>query len=377
MRRVALLDRIRNSNFIIKPKAYWNYDTMRYNFNVDIDISNEYNGKHNVGDVHKNNSNQEYVIVGICGRASGGAPLFTIEFLNTKYQTYVTGSNMSDGTIKDHFEPNVCGAGWIGYGDFRKSKDYSHWRSLIKRLFYKKHKSHKHYRGVNIDERWLDFGIFQEDITKLKGFDRELFETDEIVMDKDIGCYNLDENIYSPDTCEFIPREINDKIQLKHQDFIKYSYHNMIEFIHYNKTYVEETLKISAKGVNLVLTGKKVNHKGWVVEKVEPEEISFEYLMSLDEQVNNIKREYEDIIKYYHKRKFKATNHKTNKIYYCHNGGIFARFFDLTSGNISQCLNGHKDRYRGWEFELVNNFPSKINELNYVKYFEKTYGELI
>lgn len=285
--------RIDISSFKREPKIYLNKKTNKYNYIEDSVIS--YRGKYKKGVKLKNKDNDEYIIKGVCGCKNDGRKVFIAEFIDTKFQIHITGNQINSGNIKDFFKPSVCGVGYLGYGDFYKSSDYSHWRSLIKRVYDKTHKSYINYKDAKICDRWLCFENFQNDLPRIKGFDRGKFENDEIVLDKDIGCYNLDYDIYKIDTCQYISRILNDKIQLKHQRFMEFKYHKgdiNITFIHYNKTYLLDKLNLRPNGINRALDELDKNYKGWSISTFTPKDIWLKYIKDMDTKVESIAEKY-------------------------------------------------------------------------------------
>lgn len=82
----------------------------------------------------------------------------------------------------------------------KQNKAYTVWSGIIRRCYSKKsHKRQPTYIGCSIDENWLDFQVFADWYEK--------FAIDNYCLDKDILIKG--NKLYSPDTCTFIPQEIN------------------------------------------------------------------------------------------------------------------------------------------------------------------------
>jgi len=125
------------------------------------------------------------------------------ELIKTKYQHFI------DGNIKRYSIANVYGHGIIGLehtcdtnGDVLDS--YSCWKSMIQRCFSEKEKlRHPTYRDVTCCDEWIYYSNFK------KFYDENYYEVDEhrIHLDKDILVKG--NKIYSPQTCMFVPQNIN------------------------------------------------------------------------------------------------------------------------------------------------------------------------
>lgn len=119
---------------------------------------------------------------------------------NKKYE-YV-----KKGRIKNPFHPSIQGVGYLGIGKYTTSinstetKYYQIFNSMIKRCYSKKYQEKQPtYKDVTVCEEWHNFQVFAEWFNKnyKEGF----------VLDKDILVkWN---KIYSPETCCFVPAEIN------------------------------------------------------------------------------------------------------------------------------------------------------------------------
>lgn len=83
-----------------------------------------------------------------------------------------------------------------------KLKQHRLWCDMLTRCYDEKyHVKKPTYLNTKVCERWLDYANFYEDITDMPFFGEENYQ-----LDKDILG---DSSIYSPQTCCFIPRELN------------------------------------------------------------------------------------------------------------------------------------------------------------------------
>jgi hypothetical protein len=131
-------------------------------------------------------------------------PEYDWVYYNTSYKEFKTGK------IKCPYEPRVCGVGYIGEGQYNsryngiRAKSYDIWKNILERC-YDKSKRYKHpsYEGCYVCEEWLNYQNFAY-WYELNYYD---CEGENVQIDKDI--LYKGNNVYSPDTCVFVPRSIN------------------------------------------------------------------------------------------------------------------------------------------------------------------------
>ena len=117
---------------------------------------------------------------------------------NVRYESF------NKGMIKNHYKKSVYGIGYLGEGKYKTSfngkhtKYYTKWRSMLGRC-YDEIQSSSTYGAVTVCEEWHNFQNFAE------WFYENYIESFE--LDKDIICSDC--KIYSPETCCFVPQEIN------------------------------------------------------------------------------------------------------------------------------------------------------------------------
>lgn len=110
--------------------------------------------------------------------------------------------------MKDLYKKTVYGIGFIGEGDYKITIDNQRtnisntWKNMLQRC-YKGSQTHPSYEGIVVDEKWHNFQNFAKwfednyNPETMKGWH----------LDKDILIKN--NKIYSPETCVFVPSEIN------------------------------------------------------------------------------------------------------------------------------------------------------------------------
>ena len=131
---------------------------------------------------------------------------------NDKYRHEVIASykNFKSGSIKNPYHPNVYKIGFFGVGMHKgkikgkHTKKYSTWRHILMRVNSPKfHKKNPTYRNCSICNEWHNFQVFG------KWFDENFYTigTELIETDKDILIKG--NKLYSPETCVFVPKNIN------------------------------------------------------------------------------------------------------------------------------------------------------------------------
>ena len=145
-------------------------------------------------------------------------------------------SNFKIGAIRSLNFKSVFGVGYYGEGYFYPSNNTAYkkflnlWVGMLRRCYYDKYHSSHSYKDVTVCEEWHNFQNFAkwcQEVYKnyMKNWD----------LDKDIICPTC--RVYSPDTCTFVPREINSwfKKNTNASYRIKKNGHYEVDYIEYKK----------------------------------------------------------------------------------------------------------------------------------------------
>ena len=118
--------------------------------------------------------------------------------------------NLMKGEVTNPLQPLRYGKGYLGIGrhSFKDKKVASLWSGIMTRSFNLNFKGkYPTYKDVEVCEEWLNFQNFAEWCYNQKFF---------FFFDKNNEPYELDKDIlvrgnkvYSPKTCTFVPKEIN------------------------------------------------------------------------------------------------------------------------------------------------------------------------
>jgi hypothetical protein len=114
------------------------------------------------------------------------------------------------GSIKNPYHPSKLDIGFVGVGPYssrkggRITKEYMHWSSMFTRCYDPAyHERFPTYKTKYVDEQWYNYQEFAEWCQWQVGFGTG-------VLDKDLLFKGND--AYSPETCVFLPSELNSLI---------------------------------------------------------------------------------------------------------------------------------------------------------------------
>ncbi len=133
----------------------------------------------------------------------------TIKFMKTEEKIRSNYNHFKKGTIKSHFSPSICGIGIVG--GIRVEDEcgelvnyYKIWYSMINRCYAKKSlQKRPTYKECTVCDEWIYYKNFKE------WYEKNYYEIEgeKMCLDKDILVKG--NKIYSPETCVFVPSNIN------------------------------------------------------------------------------------------------------------------------------------------------------------------------
>lgn len=153
-----------------------------------------------------------------------------IEFQDEhKYQTNSRCPNFKSGKIKNPYDKTIHNIGYIGVGKYKKTTNgkenvyYEYWRRMFDRC-YSDH-TYYTYNDKAICEEWYCLQNFGE------WFDKNYYKVDGQEMDLDKDILIKGNTLYSPDTCVFVPHDINiivnDNKKKRGKYLVGVSFHNI------------------------------------------------------------------------------------------------------------------------------------------------------
>lgn len=157
--------------------------------------------KDRVGEAYLSNEGYKMTII-----AYNGAFDCDIQFDSGLILKNLEFNNIKRGAVKNPFHPYIFNIGYLGKGNYKSRVDkkdtvvYTTWRNMMARAYTLRYQEkHPTYISCSVDERWHNFQVFAE------WFEKNYIEGWE--LDKDILVKG--NKIYSPETCCFVPKEIN------------------------------------------------------------------------------------------------------------------------------------------------------------------------
>lgn len=130
----------------------------------------------------------------------------TIEWESPKCRTQHQFHDVERGNVRNPLFPSILGVACFGIGPYKALtngktlKSYSCWKAMLQRCYDKKFRHKwKSYEDVSVCSLWLNYQNFASwyEQNYIEGW----------ALDKDILKKN--NKVYSPETCVFVPRDIN------------------------------------------------------------------------------------------------------------------------------------------------------------------------
>jgi len=125
-------------------------------------------------------------------------------------EIHTTFHHFNSGDVKSLYDKTICGIGYLGVGRHCDHKNifsqnqYRIWKGMIERCYKHYHENRNYvYNKCSVCDDWLNFQNFAD------WYDENYYEIpdNQICLDKDILIKG--NKIYSPETCCFVPQNIN------------------------------------------------------------------------------------------------------------------------------------------------------------------------
>ena len=137
------------------------------------------------------------------------------------YKIEVFIHNIKTGNIKNPYHPSVFGIGYYGVGEYKSyinanhTPEYIVWRSMLARCYDGKcQEKNPTYVGTTVCEEWHNFQNFakwyKDNYPKIDGI--------KFHLDKDLLQRDVENKIYSPNICIFLPHNINTFLSNKYSN---------------------------------------------------------------------------------------------------------------------------------------------------------------
>lgn len=213
-----------------------------------------------------------------------GYEIEIIEYLNSKNITIkfscgnilsnIMYGNIIKGRVRNPFIPNVYNTGFVGSGKYEPNVNkartvcYYIWKNMLKRCYSEIDKS---YSNIHVVKEWHNFQNFAEWFYTKSNY-QEGFH-----LDKDI--LSINNKVYSPETCTFIPQEVN-KLLIKSNIFSK---------VKTSKSYLNERGTYRA---SLNIRGKAVSLKRCKTQ----EEAMNTYKVAKENYIKEVANKYKNVL---------------------------------------------------------------------------------
>lgn len=138
-------------------------------------------------------------------------------------------AQIKKGTIKNPYHPTVHNIGFMGIGKYTcsvegiETKSYRKWIYMFQRCYNEKsQKKRLTYKYYSIDEKWHNFQNFAEWYEENWKPHMEGWHLDKDILVKG-------NKVYSPETCCFVPQEINPIFSIKPKPLNKTPYYHKFQ----------------------------------------------------------------------------------------------------------------------------------------------------
>ena len=168
--------------------------------------------KYDIGYKFISNEGYEYEVIEVLKKSKR-----RIRTTKEPYHEFVSGFfQMDKNQARNPFHKNVWNRGFLGIGKYNSvnskinGKDlYDTWNKMFDRCY---RGSDLTYKNVDVCEEWYSFQNFMKFVDET--FPKHI-TTEQFILEKDIMQQGVENKIYSPETCLWIPKRINSYIQNK------------------------------------------------------------------------------------------------------------------------------------------------------------------
>lgn len=161
-----------------------------------------------IGKIYQTNTSGDCFIIDIKNSQD-----ITVMFYDG-YCVKVHKGNLDKGKVKNPYHKNNLARGvglydrTINHNTTIGLKITNLWHNMLQRCYCNKfHERQTTYKHTTVCDRWLTYSNFENDILNMKNFNR--FIEDGWELDKDL--IEIGNNVYSSQTCCFVPKSLNSK----------------------------------------------------------------------------------------------------------------------------------------------------------------------
>ena len=141
----------------------------------------------------------------------------TVLFQNPEAKVKCRMGHLRNGSVRNPMLPFICNKGFVGVGEYDTvlhKPAYETWRFMLLRVYGESHIKRKPtYQNVEVCEEWWCFQNFAKWYYEQKSFKTKDNKDKSYHLDKDILVKG--NKVYSPETCCFVPCEVNNLLLTK------------------------------------------------------------------------------------------------------------------------------------------------------------------
>ncbi|MGG2091341.1 hypothetical protein AB1283_01065 [Bacillus sp. S13(2024)] len=159
--------------------------------------------------------------VGIVGVNNFGSKMEIVEYnrcddMWVKFEEYgnlvnTTWGNFNKGSVRNPYDKSIYGIGYLGEGEYhsyeshhKPSSQYKAWSGMMTRCYSEAYLNKRPtYEICVVSEQWYNFQNFA------KWYDENYYEIEGQRMELDKDTLVKGNKVYSPETCVFVPNNIN------------------------------------------------------------------------------------------------------------------------------------------------------------------------
>ena len=154
-----------------------------------------------IGETHTTNNGEKLTILKYRGNFR-----YLIKFEDNTEINGVRYDHIKNGEVKNPNTPIVYGIGYSSIGKYSQKEHrsaYRKWQGMLERCYSEKYQIKRPtYIGCSVSEDWFNFQVFANWFYDETNGYKEGYQLDKDILKKG-------NKIYSPETCCFVPQEIN------------------------------------------------------------------------------------------------------------------------------------------------------------------------
>ena len=257
---------------LFQKRHYEEFEKKEIDYNIIECPNDDY-----VGKKISNNSGGEFMVIEKINTPKNSS--YKIQNTSTGFIQIVTRPNLKQGCfgITPRFGKFFVGGMYKDESITWYTKAINLWYNMTARCYDNSHPSYHLYKDIVIHPDWYNFDVFLKDIESLPYFYEWASGTTNDVNDWQIDKDYYATNLYSKETCIFLPSKENKAYSNKCLDF---SYKKVVTFpngTEFEFIFMSDLIdkfseyNFNKESVRLCLNGSQNSHRGCTFKKIYPE----------------------------------------------------------------------------------------------------------